>query len=241
MSKSCKTMMCQISKYAFTCFFLSVLSFLSMSAHAVKEMKVSNYDKGHQVWFEAEHFDERSPNENYKLGIAEKALKPTAGAFGDIVTNTTGGQGWILYRFDISLAKGKAGNWRFIGRIINPNNHSDWLWVLGDDGDKIPDVAPAFVRPDDIIFENNTPTWTWVRDGDFGLDGGTINKLRDGENVMMIWYRGSDLEDQYDVFMWADDLLYVPTDDDYINAEQAKLSVMPQECLAISWGQLKAQ
>lgn len=241
MSKSCKTMMCQISKYAFTCFFLSVLSFLSMSAHAVKEMKVSNYDKGHQVWFEAEHFDERSPNENYKLGIAEKALKPTAGAFGDIVTNTTSGQGWLLYRFDISLAKGKAGDWRFIGRIINPNNHSDWLWVLGDDGDKIPDVAPAFVRPDDIIFENNTPTWTWVRDGDFGLDGGTINKLRDGENIMMIWYRGSSLEDQYDVFMWADDLLYVPTDDDYINAEQAKLPVMPLECLAISWGQLKAQ
>ena len=113
--------------------------------------------------------------------------------------------------------------------------------MLGDDGDKIPEVAPAFVRPDDIIFENNTPTWAWVRDGDFGLDGGTINKLQDGENIMMIWYRGSDLEDQYDVFMWADDLQYVPTDDDYINAVEAKLPVTPQGCLAISWGQLKAQ
>ena len=241
MSKSCKTTMRQIlSKCAFTCFFLSVLLFLSMSAHAVKEMKVSNYDGGHQVWFEAEHFDERSPNDNYKLGIAEKAKKPTAGAFGDIVTNA-GGQGWLLYRFDISFAKGKAGDWRFIGRIINPNNHSDWLWVLGDDGDKIPEVAPGFVRPDDIIFENNTPTWTWVRDGDFGADGGTINKLQDGENVMMIWTRGSSLEDQYDVFMWAEDLEYIPTDDDYINSEEAKLPVMPKECLAVSWGQLKSQ
>ena len=241
MSKSCKTTLRQIlSKYTFPYFLLSVLLLATISAHAVKEMKVSNYEGGHQVWFEAEDFDERSPNENYKLGIAEKAKKPTAGAFGDIVTNT-GGQGWILYRFDISLAKGKAGDWRFIGRIINPHNHSDWLWVLGDDGDKIPDVAPGFVRPDDIIFENNTPTWTWVRDGDFGKDGGTINKLQKGENVMMIWYRGSDLEDQYDVFMWADDLEYIPTDDDYINAKIAKLPVTPKDRLAISWGQRKAR
>lgn len=241
MSKSCKTTLCQIlSKYAFPYVLLSVLLLATISAHAVKEMKVSNYDKGHQVWFEAEDFDERSPNENYKLGIAEKAKKPTDGAFGDIVTNT-GGQGWILYRFDISMAKGKAGQWRFCARIINPNNHSDWLWVLGDDGDKIPDVAPGFVRPDHIIFENNTPTWAWVRDGDFGADGGTVNELQKGENVMMIWTRQSDLEDQYDVFMWADDLEYIPTDDDYINAKIAKLPVTPKDCLAISWGQLKTR
>jgi hypothetical protein len=220
---------------------LILLLLLGISAHAVKEFKVSNYNRGHQIWFEAEAFDERSPNENYKLGIAEKALKPTAGAFGDIVTNT-GGEGWLLYRFDIGRAGGKAGQWRFIGRIINPNNHSDWLWVLGDDGDKIPEVAPAFVRPDHIIFENDNPTWAWVRDGDFGLDGGTINKLRDGENVMMVWTRQSDLEDQYDVFMWADDLNYQPTDDDYIKATPKKeLPVIPEECLAISWGQLKVQ
>ncbi|MFP6722737.1 MAG: hypothetical protein VCF25_21065 [Candidatus Poribacteria bacterium] len=29
----------------------------------------------------------------------------------------------------------------------------------------------AFVRPNDIIFENNTPACAWVRDGDFGADG----------------------------------------------------------------------
>jgi hypothetical protein len=204
------------------------------------DVKVSKNGKGEQLWFEAEHFDERSPNENYKLGKAEKALKPTDGVFGDIVTNT-GGDGWIRYNFDISLAGGKAGDWRFIARIINPNNHSDWLWVLGDDGDKIPEVKPAFVRPDHIIFENNNPVWTWVRDGDFGLDGGTINKLKNGENVMIIWYRGSDLEDQYDVFVWSSDLDYEPTDDDYKNAKVKKLAVQPEDKLATTWAQIKSR
>ena len=222
--------------FILVCFF--ILTF-TLPAVAMKEFKVSQYDGGHQIWFEAEAFDDRSTNKNYKLGIAEKALKPTEGAFGDIVTNT-GGNGWLLYRFDISKAGGKGGKWRFIGRIINPVNASDWLWVLGDDGNEIPEVAPAFIRPDDIIFENDTPDWAWVKDGDFGLDGGTINKLQDGENVMMIWYRGSDLTDQYDVFMWADDPLYQPTDDDYIKAENKKsLFIHPAGNLATTWGKIK--
>ena len=205
------------------------------------EIKVSKFGKGVQIWFEAEHFDERSPNENYKLGDAENALKPIKGAFGDIVTNA-GGNGWILYRFDISVGGGKAGDWRFIGRIINPSNASDWLWVLGDDGDKIPDVAPAFVRPDDIIFENNTADWAWVRDGDFGLDGGTINELQDGENVMMIWTRGSNLTDQYDVFLWSSDLDYAPTDEDYVNAEVGKAAaVQARDRLTTTWATLKKE
>ena len=213
---------------------------MAVSAFGVKEMWVSQYADGHQVWFQAEDFDERSPNENYKLGDAENALKPIDGAFGDIVTNA-GGSGWLLYRFDISLASGKAGDWRFIGRIINPSNASDWLWVLGDDGDTIPEVAPAFVRPDHIIFENNTPTWAWVRDGDFGLDGGTVNKLQDGENVMMIWTRGSNLTDQYDVFMWADDLEYVPTDEDFLDAKAFELSVEASNRLTTTWAALKSK
>jgi hypothetical protein len=212
---------------------------ITLPAFAVKDFKVSKYNGGHQIWFEAEAFDDRSPNKNYKLGIAENALKPTDGAFGDIVTNT-GADGWLLYRFDISKTGGKGGKWRFIGRIINPANASDWLWVLGDDGDEIPKVAPAFVRPDDIIFENDTPNWAWVRDGDFGLDGGTINVLKDGENVMMIWYRGSNLTDQYDVFMWTDNLQYQPTDDDYINAEKGKtISIQPNINLTTTWGEMK--
>ncbi|MDA1191052.1 MAG: hypothetical protein O3A46_05130 [Candidatus Poribacteria bacterium] len=213
----------------------------SVSAFAVTEFKVSQYDGGHQIWFEAEAFDERSPNENYKLGDAENALKPTDGAFGDIVTNA-GGSGWLLYRFDISIAKGSAGPWRFIGRVINPSNASDWLWVLGDDGDEIPQVAPAFIRPDHIIFENDAATWTWVWDGDFGADGGTINELKNGENVMMIWTRGSNLTDQYDVFTWADDPLYRATDDDYINAvDKDALYVDPTGKTAVVWGSLKRE
>lgn len=221
------------------CLSMSISLLLVIPAYAVDVFKVSEYDGGHQIWFEAEAFDERSPNENYKLGDDEGALKPAKGAFGDIVTNT-GGEGWLLYRFDISRAGGKGGTWRFIGRIINPSNASDWLWVLGDDGDEIPEVKPAFVRPDDIIFENNTPDWAWVKDGDFGQDGGTVNELQDGENVMMIWTRGSNLTDQYDVFMWADDLNYTPTDDDYINATEKKsLSIEVEGRLADMWGRLK--
>lgn len=222
----------------FVCFFVVASTIPAFAING--DVRVSQHAGGHQIWFQAEHFDERSPNENYKLGKAEKALKPTAGAFGDIVTNA-GGQGWLLYRFDISLAGGRAGKWRFVGRIINPKNHSDWLWVLGDDGKTIPKVKPAFVRPDHIIFENNTPTWKWVRDGDFGKDGGTINKLQNGENVMMIWTRGSSLEDQYDVFMWADDPEYVPTDEDYLKAKVKRLAVQPHDRLTTTWGRLKTR
>ena len=208
---------------------------------AVAEFKVSDYWGGHQIWFEAEAFDERSPNGNYKLGDAEKALKPTKGAFGDIVTNT-GGEGWLLYRFDISRAGGKRGTWRFWGRIINPNNHSDWLWVLGDDGDEILDVPPVFDRGDDIIFENDDPVWGWRGDGDFGADAGHIKELQNGENVMQIWTRQSDLEVQYDVFMWSSVLDYKPTDEDYINAKSKKsLSVTPLEKLPTTWGRIKSE
>lgn len=212
----------------------------AISAFAINgDVKVSTFGTGVQIWFEAEDFDERSSNENYKLGSAENALTPTDGAFGDIVTNT-GGNGWLRYNFDISLAGGTAGAWRFIGRIINPSNASDWLWVLGDDGDEIPSEDPGiFVRPDHIIFENNTPDWAWVRDGDFGADGGTVNQLQDGENVMMIFTRGSNLTDQYDVFLWSSDLDYEPTDDDYQNATAAT-AVQPQERLTTTWGKLKS-
>ena len=207
---------------------------------AVEEFKVSEYGKGEQIWFEAEAFDERDSEDVYKLGEGEGAVDPADGAFGDIVTNAGAGKkGWILYRFDISRAGGKAGEWRFIGRLINPSNHSDWLWVLGDDGAKIPDAEPAFVRPDHIIFEENVPAWTWMRTGDFGQDAGTINELQDGENVMMIWTRQSSLQVQYDVFCWSSDLEYEPTDEDYQKAEEKTLSVEPDGLLTTTWGRLK--
>ncbi len=205
---------------------------------AVEEFKVSENGKGEQIWFEAEAFDERDSEDAYKLGKGEKAVDPADGAFGDIVTNT-GRDGWILYRFDISRAGGEAGEWRFIGRLINPSNHSDWLWVLGDDGNVIPKDKPAFVRPDHIIFEENVPAWTWMRTGDFGQDAGTINELQKGENVMIIWWRQSSLQVQYDVFCWSSDLEYEPTDEDYENAEEKTLSVEPDGSLTTTWGRLK--
>ena len=217
---------------------LSVGFFTVLGVLAVEELKVSENGDGVQVWFQAEHFDERDSDDVYKLGKAEGAKDPTNGAYGDIVTNA-GGKGWILYRFDISLAGGEAGDWRFIGRLINPSNHSDWLWVLGDDGDDIPKNEPAFVRPDDIIFEENCPEWVWMRTGDFGKDGGTVNALQDGENVMMIWTRQSSNLVEYDVFCWSSDLAYEPTDEDYENAEVASLPVNPRGLLTTTWGNLK--
>ena len=92
----------------FTLFLILFLVFItSMYVSAVEVTKVSAYGKGKQVWFEAEHFDERDSDNVYKLGKEEGAKDPTDGAYGDIVTNA-GGKGWILYRFDISLADGKS-------------------------------------------------------------------------------------------------------------------------------------
>lgn len=212
----------------------------SLSSFAVEEFKVSKNGKGEQIWFEAEAFDERDSGDVYQLGKGEKAVDPADGAFGDIITNAGAGKkGWILYRFDISRAGGKAGDWRFIGRVINPSNHSDWLWVLGDDGDKIPDAEPVFVRPNHIIFEENIPEWTWKKTGDFGQDAGTINKLQNGENVMMIWTRQSSLQVQYDVFCWSSDLEYQPTDEDYEKADEKTLPVHPDGLLTTTWSRLK--
>ena len=69
-----------------------------------------------------------------------------------------------------------------------------------------------------------------------------MNELQDGENTMMIWTRGSNLTDQYDVFLWTDDLLYQPTDDDYINAEtKTAAAVKPLEALPVLWGNIKSE
>ncbi len=219
-----------------------ILSFVLMAVvtvFAVEVTKVSEYGNGKQVWFQAEHFDERDSEDVYKLGKAEGAKDPTDGAYGDIVTNV-GGDGWLRYNFDISLAGGEAGDWRFIGRVINPNNQSDWLWVLGDDGDEIPKEKPGhFQKNVEIIFEENTPEWAWVRTGIFGADGGTVNKLRDGENVMIIYTRQSAILVEYDVFCWSSDLEYEATDEDYENATVKTLPVDPKGLLTTTWGNLK--
>ena len=78
-----------------------------------------------------------------------------------------------------------------------------------------------------------------MRTGDFGQDAGTVNKLQDGENVMIIWWRQSSLQVQYDVFCWSSDLEYEPTDEDYEKAEAKTLPVEPDGLLTTTWGQLK--
>ncbi len=54
---------------------LSIICFLVLVSilpvFTVETFKVSEFVDGIQIWFEAEAFDERSPNENYKLGIDE--------------------------------------------------------------------------------------------------------------------------------------------------------------------------
>ncbi len=223
------------------CAFAVILS-IPATLLAVEEFKVSEYGEGHQLWFEAEAFEGRSLNENYKLGDAEEAVPVADGAFGDIVTNTgAGGTGWLMYHFDISRAGGEAGTWHFWGRVINSSNRSDWMWMLGDDGDEIPDATPTFDTDDDIIFEEDDPVWGWRGDTFVG-DGGHAKELQDGENTMMIWTRQSNLQNQYDVFMWTDDPNYKPIDEDYTNAiPKAGLAVTSLEKLPTLWGKIKSE
>ena len=119
------------------------------------------------------------------------------------------------------------------------------MWVLGDDGDKIPDKPPAFTRPQHILGEINVPPpFKWiVVGGGFAADdklkqAATINKLKKGENVMMIWTRQSSLQVQYDTFCWSSDLKYEPTDEDYKNANDS-LAVEDTGKLTIIWADLK--
>jgi hypothetical protein len=228
----------------------AVLLSLSGSALAVKKFKTSNYASGAQIWFEAEHFDERdSPNIYQMIEAEAKGIKLEKGAFGDAMTNARGQDGgWLLYRFDISKAGGKGGDWYFWGRVVNPSNQSDWLWVVGVDGPKgeIPRVKPAeladagnaVAHAKNRIFEANAgPPWQW----DGGTREGHRHKLLDGENIMMIFWRQSNATDQWDVFMWTNTTAYRPTDDDYRNAKEGKqqLAVQPTGKTATAWGSLK--
>lgn len=238
-----------VIKVSFLWIFLTSLPFISLillvtSTYAVKEFKVSKFAGSRQIWFEAEDFDERDPDSDknkgvgYKLADAEAKLTLPKGVFGDAITDVRGGGTiWLMYKFDISKAEAKGGTWYFWGRVINPSNQSDWLWVLGDDGKEIPKVTPAFDLADDRIFEANIgPPWGW----DGGSREGHNKQLRDGENVMMIWWRQSDTTDLWDVFMWTDSSGYRPTDDDYKNAKVVKgEAVEAQGKLAVYWGKMK--
>jgi len=84
------------------------LLLVGMPAYAVKNFKVSTYGGGHQIWFEAEDFDERNPPTDEFYPVVDKA-----GAFGKAITRAGAGGGMIRWAFDISKAGGNGGTWYF--------------------------------------------------------------------------------------------------------------------------------
>ncbi|MHC4191776.1 MAG: right-handed parallel beta-helix repeat-containing protein, partial [Planctomycetota bacterium] len=204
------------SKQIFLGIFVALL-LLTMPVYAVKNFKISNYAGAHQIWFEAEDFDERDPDTDQFYPVVD-----ADGAFGQAVTRA-GGHGMIRWTFDISAADGKGGTWYFWGRVLNPYNRSDWMLVEGHPGDaEIPtgppylggSSAPQFTNDDDRIFEESVPAWSW-----WGQEEGSDKVLQDGENTMYIFSRQGNNTVFWDVFMWADRSNYVPTDEDYRNAK----------------------
>jgi len=185
--------------------------------YAVKNFRISGFGGGHQIWFEAEEFDERSPEGDQYYPVVDQA-----GAFGQAVTRAGGAGGMIRWTFDISTAGGTAGTWYFWGRVLNPDNLSDYMLIEGDPGDpQIPTGPPfpgsdgtaPFDNADDRIFEATDATWDW-----WGNSDGSDKELQNGQNNMYIFHRQGDNAVFWDVFMWTDDASYVPTDDDYQNA-----------------------
>jgi hypothetical protein len=208
----------QLSRHILLGVFVALA--LTMPAYAVKNVKISNYGNGHQLWFEAEAFDERNPNTPDYSPVVDQD-----GAFGKAVGRTGAAGGMMRWTFDISLAGGKGGTWYFWGRVLNPNNRSDYLLIEGDpQGPPIPagpsfpagDGTAPFVNTRDRIFEATVSAWGWARSNH---PEGHTKQLQDGENNMYIFRReGTNATVFWDVFMWTDDPDYVPTDDDYRNA-----------------------
>ena len=217
---------------------------LAAPIYAVDEFKVSEFGGAHQIWFQAEAFDDRDPDSantdgvGFKLVAAETTIELPAGAYGDAIVDVSGNDSvWLLYNFDISATGGSAGTWYIWSREINPSNQSEYLWVLGDDGNEIPTVKPAFDNDDDRIFDANAgPPWAWNK----GNREGEEKELQNGMNTMMIWYRQGNETALRDVFVWTDNPDYTPTDDDYMNATTlTPSSVKPLGKLTTSWGAIK--
>lgn len=239
---------CIFGKHVFSSVTLTLLLLAATSAYAVKVFKVSNYGGGRQIWFEAEVFDERNPEGDryYQVTGEKNAPKAPKGTFGEAITRAGGAGGMIRWTFDISAAGGKSGTWYFWGRIINPSNQSDYMLVFGDPGDKkIPDGPPfpggdgvaPFDNGDDRIFEQDVPNWAW-----WGKSEGSTKDLQNGENTMYIFHRQGDSTVFWDVFMWADNSSYMPSDKDYTDAKEMKAGqkpVNPALKLATSWGMIK--
>ncbi|MFH1882646.1 MAG: hypothetical protein ABIL62_08055 [Planctomycetota bacterium] len=200
------------------------LLLITMPVYAIKNYnyKISNYGGGHQIWFEAEDYDERNPDTDQYYPVVD-----AADAFGQAITRAGGAGGMIRWTFDISAADGKAGTWYFWARVLNPNNQSDYMLVEGDPGDADIPTGPSFpgsdgtspfVNDDDRIFEADFIAWGW-----WGNEEGSTKEFQDGENTMYIFHRQGNNTVFWDVFMWTDSPNYVPTDEDYQNATIAPL------------------
>ena len=114
---------------------------LTMPAYAVKNVKVSNHGNGRQIWFEAEDFDERNPNTADYSPVVDQA-----GAFGKALGRTGASGGMMRWTFDISAAGGKGGTWYFWGRVLNPNNRSDFSADRGRPARSADTLGPALSR-----------------------------------------------------------------------------------------------
>ncbi|MFH1882786.1 MAG: LamG domain-containing protein [Planctomycetota bacterium] len=195
------------------------LLLITMPVYAVETYKISDYGGGHQIWFEAEDYDERNPDTDQYYPVVD-----AAGAFGQAITRAGGAGGMIRWTFNIGAAGGKGGTWYFWGRVINPSNQSDFMLVEGHPGEpQIPtgppfpgtSSAPGFTNEHRVFEENMGPPWEWGRSGHGEAH---TKQLQDGENTMYILHRQGNDTVFWDVFMWTDDAGYVPTDEDYQNA-----------------------
>ena len=65
-------------------------SILLKPALAMEKFKVSSNERGNRFGFKRRISTREVPNENYKLGKKEKAIKPEKDAFGDVFTSTGG-------------------------------------------------------------------------------------------------------------------------------------------------------
>ena len=70
--------------------FIALL-FITMPANAVENFKISSYGGGHQIWFEAEDYDERNPDTDQYFPVVDEA-----GAFGQAITRTGNSGGMIF-------------------------------------------------------------------------------------------------------------------------------------------------
>jgi hypothetical protein len=209
-------MFCQSSKHIHLGMVVALL-LVTGRAYAVETFKVSEHGGGHQIWFEAEAFDERNPEGDQYYPVVD-----ADGAFGQAITRAGGAGGMIRWTFDISRAGGRNGTWYFWARVLNPSNQSDYMLVEGDPGDtEIPTGPPfpggdgtaPFDNDDDRIFESSMPDWDW-----WGNDEGSDKELQDGENTMYIFHRQGNDTVFWDVFMWTDSASYTPNDADYQSA-----------------------